>query len=96
MGDAFREERERQQKQKNERRKSNSELVLLWEGDYNYRVVIHTESHFSLFKEDDGRRLDFWPSTGTAVWFDKNKRPGKHFKIGNIEEYIFAHFKRVK
>jgi hypothetical protein len=95
MGDDFRQIREEQQKKKNERRKSSLELILLHEGDFDYTTKMHSEFHISLFRSD-GSRLDVWPSSGKAMWFEKNKRPSKSFKIGNIEEYIFAHFKLVK
>ena len=89
-GDMQHEMREQSQKKKAIRRKSNSELVRLYEAEYNYTLKEHTEFHFSLFHPKVGR-MDYWPSSGTAVWFDKRGRQGKHFKITDIEQYIFKH-----
>lgn len=94
MKDAYRQIKEANQITKNIRLKSNTELILLHEADFNYKVVQHSEFHITLIHEDR-RRLDFWPSTGTARWFEKHRQPGKIFKIGNVEEYIYAHFKRI-
>lgn len=90
-GEMWRGEKDRQKSQKDKNKKTNSEIVLFLAGYLNFKVVQHSELHFSLFTQQN-HRLDYWPSTRTAQWVSGPKSR-KAFKISDIEQFIESHFK---
>lgn len=84
MAEYHQDKRERKQKKKAEQLKWNSEVVLFLAGELDFEVKQHSEHHFSLFHESKGR-LDYWPSTGKAMWL----KEGRSFQIPDIEKYLY-------
>jgi hypothetical protein len=91
IGDMYEQMREESKKVKAKRLKWNTDVVLFLAEDLDFKITQHSEYHFSLFHVKKGR-MDYWPSTQKACWY-KNNRPGKTFRIPDIEQYIFNHFK---
>ena len=71
----------------------NTFVVMGLSVEYDFKVVIHTEFHLSLFHPERGR-MDYYPSTSRAGWFNKNNKVyGKSFHIPDIEAFLMKHFK---
>lgn len=71
--------------------KWNTDVIFGMAEEYGYSVKKNTDFHFSLFHPTRGR-MDYFPSTGKAGWFHKNKTYGKSFHIKDIEAYLMEHF----
>lgn len=93
VGDAFRAIDEIQKEKRAKNLKWNTEIVQHKSGELDFKLIQHTEYHFSLIRFD-GMRLEYYPSRSKASWLKPNKPPGKTFFISNIEEYIDKHFKQ--
>lgn len=92
MGEYYQEQREQIQIKKAKQLKSNLEIVLFLAGELNFKVVKHSDVHFSLYTKGK-TRMDYWPSTSRGLWY-KNKKPnGSSFHIFDTEQYILRHFK---
>jgi hypothetical protein len=76
---------------KAQRLKWNTDVVFWMCAELDFEVKKNTEFHFSLFHPKRGR-MDYWPSTSNALWFQKNKSYGKPFRIDDIEQYLMKHF----
>jgi len=85
----FKEMRQEKAARRQKHQKSNTELVLLYQGDLEYDFEVQTiaEYHLRLFK--DKKKLDYFPQRGRATWVGSNK----YFTIPDIEKFIMAHFK---
>lgn len=75
--------------------KWNTDVIFGMAEEYGYTIKKNTDFHFSLFHPTRGR-MDYFPSTGKAGWFHKNKTYGKSFHIKDIEAYLMEHFNQEK
>src|SRR5688572_28516473 len=91
IGEYWREHREKEQKRKADQLKWNTDILLWAEFEYGFKLVKHTEHHYSLYHPNKGR-MDLWPSTGKIMWFQKNKTNFAKV-IDDIEAYLIEHFK---
>jgi hypothetical protein len=74
---------------KAQRLKWNTDVVFWMCAELDFEVKMHNEFHLSLMHPTRGR-MDYWPSTGKAMWIKDN---GKAFHIEDIEQYLREHFK---
>jgi len=94
LGEYYQEKRAAYQIEKEKRRKWNTDVIDGLSVEYGFKVVKHTEHHFSLYHPTKGR-MDYWPSTGKHGWFNKNKVYGKITVVPDIEDYLMKHFKPI-
>ena len=94
IGEYWNEFREKDQKRKADRLKWNTDLLHWAEFEYGFKMVKHTEFHYSLYHPTKGR-LDVWPSTGKVMWI-KNKKTTFAKVIDDLEAYLIMHFKTKK
>lgn len=92
IGEYWNEYREKDQKRKADRLKWNTDVLYFAKEDYGFKLVKHTDFHYSLYHPTKGR-MDMWPSTGKIAWFQKNKTLGKPVVIDDIEAYLIKLFK---
>jgi hypothetical protein len=95
MADMYREFDERQKVKRQKNLKWNTDVLLWAEVEYGFRLVKHTEYHYSLYHPIKGR-MDMWPSTGKISWFNKVPKVGRPHSptvIKDIEAYLMKHFK---
>ena len=87
--DDFKEMRQERFERRQKHQKSNTEIVMGYQGDVNYDfdVQIIAEYHLRLF--NDEKKLDYFPQRGKATWVGTNK----YFTIPDIEQFIMKHFK---
>ena len=91
MAEYCRERRERHQLANAKRLKDNTEILLLIVAELDVEVKAFTDHHFRV-THDDGRFLDYWPSTQKGCWI-KDKQRGKAFRIKHIDLFLLKHFK---
>jgi hypothetical protein len=88
MAEYYREQRDKEQQRKAARLKKDTELIGLYAGLFLFEFKTHNENHFSLFHKKKGR-LDYWPTTGKAMWVTKKSSV---FVISDIEQFLLKHF----
>jgi hypothetical protein len=71
--------------------KWNTAIVVFEAGFIGFGVRQNSEHHLSLFHPTKGR-LDYWPSTGKAMWMSDRFRHNSTFHIPDIEKYLQDHF----
>jgi hypothetical protein len=91
MGEMWQDIRLKDQIKRIKQQNWNTDVVEGLSIEYRFRLVKHTEFHFSLYKHN-GVRMDYWPSTQKAIWFHKRKT-NKAFNVTDIEAYLMKHFK---
>lgn len=90
MGEVWQDIRLKEQIKRLHQLNWNTDVVDGLSVEYGFEVTKHSEVHFSLFHHTRGR-MDYWPSTGKAIWFHK-KQTNKSFHIPDIEAYLMKHF----
>lgn len=91
LGEYYQEQRSKNATHKEKQRKWNTDVLMGLSAEYDFKVVKHSEYHFSLYHPERGR-CGYWPSTGKLGWFHKNKLYGKPLHIQDIEAYLMKHF----
>lgn len=92
LGEHWHEIREKEQIKKIRQLNWNTDVVDGLSVEYGFRVVKHSEVHFSLYHREKGR-MDYWPSTSKGIWFHK-RQTNKSFHIPDIEAFLNKHFKK--
>lgn len=90
-GEYWHEVRIKEQLQKLKQLNWNTDVVNGLAFEYGFKLTVHNDFHFSLF-DHNNIRMDYWPSTGKAMWF-KKRQTNKTFHIPDIEAYLMKHFK---
>lgn len=92
IADMYREFDERQKAKRKKNLKWNTDVLLWAEVEYGFKVVKHTEYHYSLYHPTKGR-VDYYPSTCKKQNFKNGKPIGKPVILKDIEAYLMKHFK---
>lgn len=87
--DDYKEMRQERTERRQKHQKSNTELVLLYQGDLEYDFEVQTIAEYHLRLFNDEKKLDYFPQRGKATWVGTNK----YFTIPDIEQFIIKHFK---
>lgn len=91
LGEYYQDKKVKDRARKEEMRRWNTDVIDGLSIEFDFKVVKHSEYHFSLYHPQRGR-CDYWPSTGRMGWFHKGELYGKPLFIPDIEAYLIKHF----